>query len=113
LDTLSKAGCGKVFTETAGGALVERASIKEALAYVGEEATIRSDPGDLADGGWSQIGEEKRGLCQRTRADTEVCPYEPVESFCRRDDALASLGEMPRQARHDIRVPATRVNNLG
>ncbi len=34
LDALAKAGCDKVFTETAGGALVERASLREALAYV-------------------------------------------------------------------------------
>jgi DNA invertase Pin-like site-specific DNA recombinase len=34
LDALTKAGCGKVFTETAGGALVERVSLQEALAYV-------------------------------------------------------------------------------
>src|SRR5687767_5882849 len=34
LDALTKAGCAKVFTETAGGALVERASLQEALAYV-------------------------------------------------------------------------------
>ncbi|MGH2532514.1 MAG: recombinase family protein, partial [Thermomicrobiales bacterium] len=34
LDALQKAECGKVFTETAGGALVERASLREALAYV-------------------------------------------------------------------------------
>ena len=34
LDALAKAECGKVFQETAGGALVERASLKEALAYV-------------------------------------------------------------------------------
>src|SRR5215217_5791349 len=33
LDALAKADCGKVFTETAGGALVERESLKEALAY--------------------------------------------------------------------------------
>jgi DNA invertase Pin-like site-specific DNA recombinase len=33
LDALAKAECGKVFTETAGGALVERESLKEALAY--------------------------------------------------------------------------------
>src|SRR5687768_6076957 len=33
LDALAKAGCGKVFTETAGGALVERAALQEALAY--------------------------------------------------------------------------------
>src|SRR6186997_2980226 len=34
LDALRKAECTKVFTETAGGALVERASLKEALAYL-------------------------------------------------------------------------------
>src|SRR5215218_4150839 len=34
LDALTKAECTKVFTETAGGALVERASLTEALAYV-------------------------------------------------------------------------------
>ena len=34
LDALAKAGCDKVFTETAGGALVERESLQEALAYV-------------------------------------------------------------------------------
>lgn len=34
LDALAKAECGKVFTETAGGALVGRASLEEALAYV-------------------------------------------------------------------------------
>ena len=33
-DALAQAGCGKVFTETAGGALVERVSLQEALAYV-------------------------------------------------------------------------------
>lgn len=33
LDALARAECGKVFTETAGGALVERASLQEALAY--------------------------------------------------------------------------------
>src|SRR5688500_1819952 len=34
LDALAKAECGKVFTETTGGSLVERVSLKEALAYV-------------------------------------------------------------------------------
>jgi len=34
LDALHKAGCGKIFTETAGGSLVERVSLREALAYV-------------------------------------------------------------------------------
>jgi DNA invertase Pin-like site-specific DNA recombinase len=34
LDALAKAECGKVFTETAGGALFERVSLREALAYV-------------------------------------------------------------------------------
>jgi DNA invertase Pin-like site-specific DNA recombinase len=34
LDALSKAGCGKVFTETASGAKSERPVLKEALAYV-------------------------------------------------------------------------------
>ena len=33
LDALANAGCGKVFTEIAGGALVERESLQEALAY--------------------------------------------------------------------------------
>ena len=33
LDALAAAGCDKLFTETAGGALVERASLTEALAY--------------------------------------------------------------------------------
>ena len=34
LDALAKVECGKVFTETAGGSLVERVSLQEALAYV-------------------------------------------------------------------------------
>jgi DNA invertase Pin-like site-specific DNA recombinase len=34
LDALAEAECGKVFTETAGGSLVERVSLQEALAYV-------------------------------------------------------------------------------
>src|SRR5688500_6406450 len=34
LDALTKAECTKVFTETAGGALNQRASLTEALAYV-------------------------------------------------------------------------------
>src|SRR5262245_37661967 len=34
LDALTKAECAKGFTETAGGALVERVSLQEALAYV-------------------------------------------------------------------------------
>src|SRR5215212_2541088 len=34
LDALHKAECTKVFTETAGGALVERDSLQEALVYV-------------------------------------------------------------------------------
>jgi DNA invertase Pin-like site-specific DNA recombinase len=34
LDALNKAECAKVFTETAGGALVERVSLQEALSYV-------------------------------------------------------------------------------
>jgi DNA invertase Pin-like site-specific DNA recombinase len=34
LDALHNAECAKVFTETAGGALVERRSLQEALAYV-------------------------------------------------------------------------------
>jgi DNA invertase Pin-like site-specific DNA recombinase len=34
LDALHKAECAKVFTETAGGALVERVSLQEALSYV-------------------------------------------------------------------------------
>ena len=32
LDALTTAGCAKLFTETAGGSLVERAYLKEALA---------------------------------------------------------------------------------
>ena len=33
LDALTTAGCAKLFTETAGGSLVERAYLKEALDY--------------------------------------------------------------------------------
>src|SRR5215212_9076832 len=33
LDALRKAGCGRIFEETASGAKAERASLKEALAY--------------------------------------------------------------------------------
>ncbi len=33
LDALAAAGCDKLFTETAGGSLVERASLVEAIAY--------------------------------------------------------------------------------
>src|SRR5215212_9251126 len=40
LDALHKAECTKVFTETAGGALVERDSLQEALVYVRPGDTV-------------------------------------------------------------------------
>ena len=40
LDALAKAGCGKVFTETASGAKSERPILKEALAYARAGDTI-------------------------------------------------------------------------
>jgi DNA invertase Pin-like site-specific DNA recombinase len=33
-DALTKAGCGKIFTDTASGALAERKGLEEALSYV-------------------------------------------------------------------------------
>jgi DNA invertase Pin-like site-specific DNA recombinase len=33
-DALTKAGCNKIFTDTASGALTERKGLEEALAYV-------------------------------------------------------------------------------
>ena len=40
LDALSKAGCGKVFTETASGAKSERPILKEALTYARAGDTV-------------------------------------------------------------------------
>ena len=40
LDALAKAGCGKVFTETASGAKSDRPLLKEALAYARSGDTI-------------------------------------------------------------------------
>ena len=40
LDALAAAGCDKLFTETAGGALVERASLMEALEYARQGDTL-------------------------------------------------------------------------
>src|SRR5215204_2922694 len=40
LDALTKAGCGKVFTETASGATSDRPLLKEALAYARSGDTI-------------------------------------------------------------------------
>src|SRR5215211_6561823 len=40
LDALQRAECGKIFTETAGGSLVERASLKEALQYARSGDTL-------------------------------------------------------------------------
>jgi len=40
LDALTTAGCDRLFTETAGGSLVERASLAEALAYARDGDTL-------------------------------------------------------------------------
>src|SRR5207248_9019601 len=39
-DALEKAGCGKIFTDTASGAKAERKGLEEALAYVREGDTL-------------------------------------------------------------------------
>jgi hypothetical protein len=52
LDALAKAECGKVFTETAGGALVERASL-DAMALIGAQRTS-SAARDSCDNCWSE-----------------------------------------------------------
>src|SRR5215204_6226598 len=40
LDALQQAGCDRIFTETAGGSLVERESLTEALAYARSGDTL-------------------------------------------------------------------------
>src|ERR671926_1866836 len=40
LDALARAGCGKVFTETASGAKADRPVLAEALAYLREGDTL-------------------------------------------------------------------------
>jgi hypothetical protein len=49
LDALAKAGCDKVFIGTAGGALVERESLRQALAYAraGDTLVVVSESGGL------------------------------------------------------------------
>jgi DNA invertase Pin-like site-specific DNA recombinase len=39
-DALQKAGCSKIFTDTASGAKAERKGLDEALAYVRSEDTL-------------------------------------------------------------------------
>src|SRR5947209_14968856 len=40
LDALKKAGCGKIFTDTASGAKAERKGLEEAISYVRAGDTI-------------------------------------------------------------------------
>src|SRR4051794_26801157 len=40
LDALTKAGCGKIFTDTASGAKAERKGLEEAISYVRSGDTI-------------------------------------------------------------------------
>jgi DNA invertase Pin-like site-specific DNA recombinase len=39
-DALQKAGCSKIFTDTASGAKAERKGLEEALAYVRKEVNL-------------------------------------------------------------------------